>query len=88
MLRGGVATARLVVVDDTTARHARNDGLKTPVRNDYFTVFQTGVSTSGEAFLSVGSAAHAYVYRRAMMNGSARNRGCFPAHVRVLAHSR
>jgi len=22
-----------------------------------------------------------YVYRRAMMNGSARNRGCFPAHV-------
>jgi len=23
----------------------------------------------------------AYMYRRAMMNGSARNRGCFPAHV-------
>lgn len=25
-----------------------------------------------------------YVYRRAMMNGSARNRGCFPVHVRGL----
>jgi len=23
-----------------------------------------------------------YLYQRAMMNGSTRNRGCFPAHVR------
>ncbi len=23
-----------------------------------------------------------YLYRRAMMNGSTRNRGCFPAHIR------
>ncbi len=29
-----------------------------------------------------------YVYRRAMMNGSARNRGGFPAHDRVLGHFR
>ncbi len=31
---------------------------------------------------------HGDVYRRAMVNGSARNRGCYPAHVRVLGYSR
>jgi DNA replication protein DnaC len=30
----------------------------------------------------ITTGADSYLYRRAMMNGSTRNRGCLPAHVR------
>ena len=53
VLRAGLATARWVTVDDTAARHARNDGFTTQIGDDRFAVFRTGPSKSREAFLSV-----------------------------------
>ena len=58
VLRAGLATARWITVDDTTARHARKDGFTTQVGDDRFTVFRTGGSKSREAFLSMLRAGH------------------------------
>jgi hypothetical protein len=53
VLRAGLATARWVTVDDTAARHARQDGVTTQIGDDRFTAFRTGASKSRQAFLSV-----------------------------------
>ena len=58
VLRAGLATARWITVDDTAARHARQDGFTTQVGDDRFAVFRTGASKSREAFLSVLRAGH------------------------------
>jgi hypothetical protein len=58
VLRAGLATARWVTVDDTAARHARQDGVTTQIGNDRFTAFRTGASKSRHAFLSLLRAGH------------------------------
>ena len=58
MLRAGLATARWVTVDDTAARHARQDAFTTQIGDDRFTAFRSGASKSRLAFLSVLRAGH------------------------------
>src|SRR3954462_6139357 len=58
VLRAGLATARWVTVDDTAARHARQDGFTTQIGDDRFTAFRTGRSKSRLAFLSTLRAGH------------------------------
>jgi hypothetical protein len=58
VLRAGLATARWVTVDDTAARHARQDGFTTRIGDDRFTAFRTGPSKSRQAFLSTLRAGH------------------------------
>jgi Transposase IS66 family len=53
VLRAGLASARWITVDDTSARHARKDGVTTQLGDDRFTVFRTGTAKSREAFLSL-----------------------------------
>ena len=38
-----LASARWVTVDDTAARHARQEGVTTRIGNDHGTAFRTGV---------------------------------------------
>jgi hypothetical protein len=76
VLRAGLTTARWVTVDDTAARHARQDGVTTQIGDDRFTAFRTGTSKSRQAFLSrlraghgeyvVNEAALAYMRERAL----------------------
>jgi Transposase IS66 family len=58
VLRAGLATARWVTVDDTAARHARQDGVTTQIGDGRFTAFRTGASKSRQAFLSLLRAGH------------------------------
>jgi hypothetical protein len=58
VLRTGLATARWVTVDDTAARHARQDAFTTQIGDDRFTAFRSGTSKSRLAFLSVRRAGH------------------------------
>ncbi len=58
VLRTGLATARWVTVDDTAARHARQDGVTTQIGDERFTAFRTGASKSRLAFLSLLRAGH------------------------------
>jgi hypothetical protein len=76
VLQAGLATARWVTVDDTGARHARQDVVTTQIGDDRFTAFRTGRSKSREAFLStlragderyvISEAALAYMRGRAL----------------------
>ena len=69
VLRAGLATARWITVDDTSARHARADGVTTQLGDDRFTVFRTGASKSREAFLSLLRAGHSdYVINTAALD--------------------
>jgi hypothetical protein len=52
VLRAGLATAGWVTVDDTAARHARQDGFTTQIGDDRFTAFRTSPAKSRLAFLS------------------------------------
>ncbi len=52
VLRAGLSSARWISVDDTAARHARQDGYTTQIGDERFTAFRTGPSKSREAFLS------------------------------------
>jgi hypothetical protein len=68
VLRAGLATAAWVTVDDTAARHARQDGFTTQIGDDRFTAFRTGASKSRQAFLSVLRAGHGeYVINEAAL---------------------
>ena len=58
VLRTGLATARWVTVDDTAARHARQDGVTTQIGDERFAAFRTGASKSRQAFLSLLRAGH------------------------------
>jgi len=69
VLRAGLATARWVTVDDTAARHARQDGFTTQIGDDRFTTFRTGGSKSREAFLSNLRAGHGeYIVNEAALD--------------------
>src|SRR4051794_29025602 len=69
VLRAGLATAGWVTVDDTAARHARQDGFTTQIGDDRFTTFRTGRSKSRQAFLSTLRAGHgAYVINTAALD--------------------
>jgi uncharacterized small protein (DUF1192 family) len=69
VLRAGLATARWVTVDDTAARHARQDGVTTQIGDDRFTAFRTGGSKSRQAFLSTLRAGHGgYVISEAALD--------------------
>jgi hypothetical protein len=58
VLRAGLETAPWITVDDTSARHAHQDGFTTQIGNDRFTAFRTGQSKSREAFLDTLRAGH------------------------------
>jgi hypothetical protein len=58
VLRAGLASARWVTVDDTAARHARQDAFTTQIGDGRFTAFRSGASKSRQAFLSVLRAGH------------------------------
>jgi hypothetical protein len=58
VLRAGLGTAGWVTVDDTAARHARQDGFTTQIGDARFTAFRTGPSKSRLAFLSTLRAGH------------------------------
>ncbi|WP_343044850.1 IS66 family transposase [Allomesorhizobium camelthorni] len=58
VLRAGLATARWITVDDTSARHANRDGYTTQIGDDRFTAFRTGRSKSRAAFLATLRAGH------------------------------
>src|SRR6478735_6088836 len=69
VLRAGLATARWVTVDDTAARHARQDAFTTQIGDDRFTAFRTGASKSRQAFLSMLRAGHGeYVVSKAALD--------------------
>src|ERR687890_885075 len=68
VLQAGLATARWVTVDDTAARHARQDAFTTQIGDGRFTAFRSGASKSRQAFLSVLRAGHgAYVINEAAL---------------------
>ncbi|MFD1973492.1 transposase [Mesorhizobium newzealandense] len=58
VLRTGLATARWITVDDTSARHANQDGYTAQIGDDRFTAFRTGRSKSRGAFLATLRAGH------------------------------
>jgi hypothetical protein len=58
VLRAGLETAPWITVDDTSARHANQDGYTTQIGDDRFTAFRTGRSKSREAFLATLRAGH------------------------------
>jgi hypothetical protein len=58
VLQAGLSTARWVTVDDTAARHARQDAFTTQIGDARFTAFRTGASKSRQNFLSLLRAGH------------------------------
>jgi Transposase IS66 family len=58
VLRAGLQCAPFITVDDTSARHARRDGVTTQIGGERFTAFRTGWSKSRQAFLSRLRAGH------------------------------
>ena len=58
VLRAGLQCAPFITVDDTSARHARRDGVTTQIGGERFTAFGTGWSKSRQAFLSRLRAGH------------------------------
>lgn len=58
VLRAGLMSAPFITVDDTSARHARRDGVTTQIGGERFTVFRTGSSKSRQTFLSLLRAGH------------------------------
>ncbi len=58
VLQAGLQSAPFITVDDTSARHARRDGVTTQIGGERFTVFRTGRSKSRQSFLSLLRAGH------------------------------
>jgi hypothetical protein len=58
VLRAGLMSAPFITVDDTSARHARREGVTTQIGGERFTAFRTGRSKSRQAFLSLLRAGH------------------------------
>ena len=58
VLRAGLRTAAWITVDDTGARHARQNGFCTQIGNDRFTWFATRASKSRLNFLDLLRAGH------------------------------
>lgn len=58
MLRASLASAAWISVDDTSARHARTDGVTTQVGDARFTAFRTTASKSRLNYLALLRAGH------------------------------
>ncbi len=58
VLRAGLMSAPFITVDDTSARHARREGVTTHIGGERFTAFRTGCSKSRQTFLSLLRAGH------------------------------
>lgn len=58
VLQAGLSTAPWVTVDDTAARHARQDAFTTQIGDARFTAFRTSTSKSRQNFLSLLRAGH------------------------------
>src|SRR3954447_19652533 len=58
VLRAGLATAAWISVDDTSARHARAEGVTTQIGDARFSAFRTGTSKSRLNFLALLRAGH------------------------------
>jgi hypothetical protein len=58
VLRAGLASAAWISVDDTSARHARTEGVTTQIGDARFTAFRTGTSKSRLNFLALLRAGH------------------------------
>ena len=58
VLRAGLESAAWISVDDTSARHARTDGVTTQIGDARFTAFRTGTSKSRLNFLALLRAGH------------------------------
>ena len=58
VLRAGLSSAAWISVDDTSARHARTDGVTTQIGDARFTAFRTGMSKSRLNFLALLRAGH------------------------------
>ena len=58
VLRAGLASAAWINVDDTSARHARADGVTTQIGDASFTTFRTDTSKSRLNFLTLLRAGH------------------------------
>lgn len=87
VLRAGLATARWVTVDDTAARHARQDAFTTQIGDDRFTAFRSGASKSRLAFLSVLRAGHGeYVISEAALEYMRSRALAGPVIERLAAH--
>src|SRR6476659_2913042 len=87
VLRAGLATAGWVTVDDTAARHARQDGFTTQIGDDRFTAFRTGRSKSRLAFLSTLRAGHGeYVINEAALEYMRRRTLAGPVVEMLAAH--
>lgn len=67
VLRAGLAAARWVTMDDTAARHVRQDGVTTQIGDDCFTACRTGASKSRQAFLDAPRRARRVRDQRAML---------------------
>jgi hypothetical protein len=85
VLRAGLATARWVTVDDTAARHARQDAVTTQIGDDRFTAFRTGASKSRQAFLSRLRAGHGEYVINAAALGYMRGRALAGSVIEMLA---
>jgi hypothetical protein len=69
VLRAGLASAPFLTVDDTGARHARQDAVTTQIAGDRFATFRTGCSKSRLAFLALLRAGHEdYVINEAALH--------------------
>jgi hypothetical protein len=87
VLRAGLATAGWVTVDDTAARHARQDGFTTQIGDGRFTAFRTGASKSRQAFLSTLRAGHGeYVINEAALEYMRRRALAGPVIDQLAAH--
>lgn len=85
VLLTGLATMRWVTVDDTTARHARQDAFTTQIGDARFAVFRSGAAKSRLAFLSVLRAGHdGYVINTAALEYM-RNRALAGPVIEMLA---
>jgi Transposase IS66 family len=88
VLRAGLTTARWITVDDTSARHARKDGVTTQLGDERFTAFRTGTSKSRAAFLALLRAGHGdYVVNAAALDYM-RGRGLSGPVIEALATHR
>jgi hypothetical protein len=87
VLRAGLATASWVTVDDTAARHARQDGFTTQIGDGRFTAFRTGRAKSRLTFLSTLRAGHdEYVINEAALEYMGRRALAGPVVEMLAAH--
>lgn len=87
VLRAGLETAAWITVDDTSGRHAGQDGYVTQIGDKRFAAFRTGPSKSRLAFLSMLRAGHAdFVVNDQAIAAMRRRRLAGPLVAKLAAH--